>query len=102
MQKVNNINKIKMFYELELNNNRICILDSNKNYFDDLALDYDGNVIEEEKAIREMLEKTDIEEMCNFFGTHKIINKEERKKYGSGYVNSFKRNNETIYVAFND
>lgn len=101
VKRVNNTNGIKLFYEIELDNNRVCILDSNKNYFDDLTLDYEDTQKDIE-FIQKVLEQTTLEEMCNFFGTHKIITKEQTKNYGSGYINTFKQNNDTLYVAFND
>ena len=101
IKKVNNINGIKLFYEIEKENNRVCILDSNKNYFDYLSLDYEDTEKDIE-FIRKVLEQTTIEEMCAFFGTHKIIPSKEKRNYGNGYVNTFKQNNNTILVAFKD
>lgn len=101
IKQVNNANGIKLFYEIEKENNRVCILDSNKKYFDDISLVYEDTEKDIE-FIRKVLEQTTLEEMCVFFGTHKIIPSKEKTNYGSDYINTFKQNNDTILVAFED
>lgn len=108
MKKVKNKNNIKMFYELELNNNRICILDSNKDYFNDLSLDYNEKVKDEETAIRKMLEETDLQSMCGFFNARKYDNLQELCKYeefdteldaiNNPNINKFIINNKAYYT----
>lgn len=101
IKKVNNANGIKLFYEIEKENNRLCILDSNKEYFNDLTLDYEDTKKDIE-FIQKTLEQTTLEEMCAFFGTHKIIPAKEKSNYGDGYVNTFIQNGNSILVAYLD
>ena len=70
MEKVNNKNGIDFYYEIDKEQNRFVIYDSSENYFNDLCLeqeDYDTDF----KALIKMVENTDLNEMCAFFG-HKI------------------------------
>lgn len=97
--KVSNINGIELYYEIATDVNKLNILDSNKNYFNDLYLETDDIDIDI-KTIVKTLEETDLQSMCAFFGTHTIITKEETKNYGEEYINEFRIGDKTYYVLF--
>lgn len=67
---IKNKNKIKFYYQIDNSTNKINILDSNKNYFNDLYLDY-HDVIQDIKNIVNMLKKTSLTSLCNFFNVRK-------------------------------
>ena len=108
MQKVNNKNGIKMYYEINEDWNRLEIYDSNQNYFNDLTLeeeDFDTDY----KKLKEMLENTNLKSMCAFFN-HKLYNKIEKlakeqdldykeiDPLQNEYVNVFNVGDKTFYT----
>lgn len=109
MEKINNKNGIKMFYELDGTDAKVCILDSNGKYFNDLYYDsYRNNDSEEDiQAILHTLEETTLENMCNFFGARKYKSLEEMAKMedleldgleSNDYTNIFNVNGTTFYT----
>lgn len=109
MEKVNNKNGIDFYYEIDKEQNRFVIYDSSKIYFNDLELeedDYKNNF----KELIEMLEQTDIKEMCYFFGSNlyddyeKLIRENDLTNYkednilNCDYVNRFVVNDKVYYT----
>lgn len=70
MKEIKNKNGIKMSYYIDNDVNKVVILDSNGNYFEDMYYDtYDNdNGREDIMAIVNVLEQTTLDEMCSFYG----------------------------------
>lgn len=110
MEKINNKNGIKMFYERANDIDKINILDSNGNYFNDIYFDIyeDDKGAEDIQAILHTLEETTLENMCNFFGARKYSSIEELEKIEevenleykefNEYLNEFNVNDKTYYT----
>lgn len=105
---IKNKNKIKFYYEIDNSTNKINILDSNKNYFNDLYLDF-YDIKQDIKNILDMLKETSLISLCNFFGARKYgtIEKlikdeelEETKKsvLKNEYLNIFKVGKKFYYT----
>ena len=101
--KVNNKHDIDFYWTLSGDINKVDILDSNGNYFDDLYYDDEEDI----KHIIETLENTSLEEMCNFFAMKTIYNSLEELQYDlqdpeitedNDYLNIFKVNDKKYYV----
>lgn len=108
MEKLNNKNGIEMYYEIVKDYPKMVIYDSNKEYFNDLNLveeDFDTDF----EKLKELLQTTDLNSMCEFFG-HKIYDKiEELAKeqdldykeidpLQNEYVNVFKVKDKEFYT----
>ena len=108
MEKVNNKNGIEMYYDIEKDYPRFVIYDSRQNYFNDLTLeqeDFDTDF----RSLIEMVENTNLNEMCVFFG-HKIYDKlhelakeqdidyKEFDPLENEYVNVFNVNGKELYT----
>nr|DAK86237.1 MAG TPA: hypothetical protein [Caudoviricetes sp.] len=112
MERVNNKNGIEMYWEKASDVNKINILDSNRNYFNDQYFDeYENdNGAEDIGAIVHTLEETTLEEMCNYFNARKynslkeLIDKEElydtneTEILNNDYLNVFNVNGTTFYT----
>lgn len=109
MEKINNKNGIEMYWERAGDVDKINILDSNKNYFNDLYFDvYEDDSGEEDiGVILHTLEETTLENMCNFFGARKYNSIEEmadkedlqtENLENNDYTNIFKVNDKTVYT----
>ena len=109
MEKVNNKNGIEMYWEKAGDVDKINILDSNKNYFNDLYFDVyeDDNGEEDIGAILHTLEETTLENMCNFFGARKYNSLEEmadkedlqtENLENNDYTNVFNVKDKTFYT----
>ena len=109
MEKINNKNGIEMFYELDGTDTKVCILDSNGNYFNDMYFEIyeDDNGAEDIGAILHTLEETTLEEMCNFFnanhyGSLNELAEEENlclaELKNNEYLNMFNVNGTTFYT----
>jgi hypothetical protein len=108
--EINNKYNIKFYYEIDETTNKVNILDSSENYFNDMY--YDADDKDDIKAIINMLEKTDLEEMCNFFNANvyasakELIEKEELNEteesvLDNDYVNRFIVGEKTYYTWSN-
>ena len=117
--KIDNKNGIDFYYyikqhESEENaDDRLFILDSNKQYFNDFLLKEDNRDVEI-KSILDVLEKTTLKEMCyiydyqlfnNFnklskFAYGEILTREEI--FDTGYVNTFYVNGQLFYALKDD
>lgn len=113
--KVNNRCGIDFYYEIEQQgkeqsfDDRLVILDSKKQYFNDFILQEDDRE-EEIKGIVNVLESTTLEEMCYNYGYHifesltklsqyaygKILTKDEI--FDAGYTNVFYVNGKTLFA----
>lgn len=102
---VDNKHGIEFYYEFSTEVEKMYILDSNGNYFDDLMVDLDDK--EDKQSCVEMLENTTLEEMVNFFACKKLYNSLEELQYDqqdneitedNEYVNIFKVNDKKYYV----
>ena len=109
MERINNKNGIEMYWEKAEDADKINILDSNMNYFNDLYFDiYENDNGEEDIAsILHTLEETTLENMCNFFGARKYNSIEEmadkedlvnENLENNDYTNIFKVNDKTFYT----
>lgn len=109
MEKINNKNGIEMFWERASDINKIIILDSNGNYFNDMYFDIyeDDNGAEDIGAILHTLEETTLENMCNFFGVREYETLEEMAEMedleldgleSNDYTNIFNVNGTTFYT----
>lgn len=67
MEKVNNVNGIELYFEIEEKYNRCIIADSSMNYFNDIELEQE-DFETDFKMIRQTLEQTSLKEMCDYFG----------------------------------
>ena len=94
IRNANNKNGIKMYYEFATDINKINILDSNGNYFNDLYIDDDEDV----DAIIKMLEETNLEEMANFFGATVYTTKSDLEDIGTDYINIFRVKGKVFFV----
>lgn len=104
---INNEHGIEMYYERDTFADKINILDSNGNYFDDLLLDHYTPEEDDTQAIVDMLSRTTLEEMVNFFACKKLYNSLDELTYdlqdpeiteNNEYVNIFKVNDKKYYV----
>lgn len=107
MNKINNEHGIEMYYEIDTFVDKLNILDSNGNYFDDLLLDLYTPEEDDTKAIVETLTHTTLEEMVNFFACKKLYNSLEELQYDlqdpeitedNEWVNIFKVKDKKYYV----
>ena len=109
MEKVNNINGIDFYYEIDKKNNCCIIRDSSMNYFNDITLeqeDYDTDF----EFIRETLKQTNLKEMCDYFGCDlyddykKLIKENDLNNYKednileNDFVNRFVVNDKVYYT----
>ena len=122
MEKVNNKNGLDFYYEIEdlehgFTYERLVILDSNKNYFNDFVLD-EPDRQEEIESILNILENTTIEEMCCYYDYQMFDSIEKLKDYmeyktedtwwadeellQNEYVNIIKDNQNIYYCLKND
>ena len=107
MNKVKNKHGIKMYWEFAIDINKINILDSKKNYFNDLY--YETNTLEELKDIIDILENTTLESMCEFFNAKLYNTLEELRKgeendsiqLNNEYLNIFNIENKKYYTWSN-
>ena len=113
--KVNNKNGIDFYYEIEQfgkeqsYDDRLIILDSKKQYFNDFLLQEDDRE-EEIKGIVKTLEETDLKEMCYVYDYQifdsltklsqyaygKILTRDEI--FDAGYTNVFRVNGKTLFT----
>lgn len=107
MYKINNEHGIEMYYEIDTFVDKLNILDSNGNYFDDLLLDLYTPEEDDTQAIVDILTHTTLTELCNFFACKKLYNSLEELQYDlqapeitedNEYVNIFKVNDKKYYV----
>lgn len=107
MNKINNIHGIDLFYERDTFVDKINILDSNGKYFDDLLLDHYTPEEYDTQAIVDMLSRTTLAELVNFFACKKLYNSLEELQYDlqdneitedNEYLNIFKVNDKKYYV----
>lgn len=117
--KINNKNGIKFYYLIEQlgveesYDDRFLILDSNKQYFNDFCL-HEENRQEEIKGILNVLEQTDLKEICYYYDYHLYNNIKElsQKEYEEdltekqildfGYTNKFLVKGQTYYAFKSD
>lgn len=117
--KVNNKNGIDFYYEIEQFgkeqscDDRLVILDSKKQYFNDFLLQEDDRE-EEIKGIVKTLEETDLKEMCYVYDYQIFdsLTKLSQYAYGeiltrdeifdAGYTNVFKVNGEYFFTLKSD
>lgn len=117
--KVNNKCGIEFYYEIEQQgkeqsaDDRLIILDSNKQYFNDFLLQEDDRE-QEIKAIVDILEATTLEEMCYYYDYQIFDNLEKLSQYAygkilsqdelfdTGYVNIFRANGKTLFALKSD
>ena len=117
--KINNKCGIEFYYEIEQQDNeqsandRLVILDSNKQYFNDFLLQEDDRE-EEIKALLDVLEATTLQEMCyhydyqifsnltqlSQFAYGKVLTKDEI--FEAGYTNVFNVNGKTFFALKSD
>lgn len=117
--KVNNKCGIEFYYEIEQQgkeqsaDDRLIILDSDKQYFNDFLLQEDDREAEI-KGILMTLEKTDLENMCLYYDYQifssltqlsqyaygEILTKDEL--FDTGYVNVFRVNGKTLFALKSD
>lgn len=104
MNKIDNKHGIEFYYEFSTEEEKMYVLDTNGNYFDDLLVDLDDK--EDKQALINMLENTKFENMCLFFNKT-IYNSLEELQYdlqdpeiteNNDYVNIFKVNDKKYYV----
>lgn len=113
--KVNNKCGIEFYYEIEQQytqpgaDDRLVILDSNKQYFNDFLLQEDDRE-EEIKGIVKTLEETDLKEMCYVYDYQIFdsLTKLSQYAYGeiltrdeifdAGYTNVFRVNGKTLFA----
>lgn len=107
MNKINNEHGIEMYYERDTFVDKLNILDSNGNYFDDLLLDLYTPEEDDIQAIVETLTHTTLAELVNFFACKKLYNSLEELRYDlqdpeitavNDHINIFKVNNKIYYV----
>ena len=117
--KINNKNEIEFYYQIEqLGNEQSCddrflILDSNKQYFNDFCL-HEEDRQEEIKGILNVLEQTDLKEMCYIYDYYLYNSIEElsQEEYQEdltekqildfGYTNKFLVKGKTYYTFKSD
>ena len=106
MEKINNKNGITMFWTKANDVNKINILDSNGDYFNDLFFDVyeDDDGAEDIEAIINTLKNTTLEDMCNFFNANYYETLEELKQdigidEPNDYINTFIVNGKTYYTC---
>ena len=109
MKRVKNKTGIVMYWELAKDTNKVNILDSRKNYFNDLYYECEDSE-QDIKDIVEMLENTDLQNMCDFFWVSRYDTVEELIHYedlydydentviDNDYVNVFIVNNSVQYT----
>lgn len=109
--KINNKNGIELYYYVAEDVDKVVILDTNKNYFEDIYIE--TSYYEEDKnSIIKMLEETTLEDMADYYGFKMYASKDELIKdqeldctceelTSNEYCNIFKVNNETYYVWTN-
>ena len=109
MKRVKNKNGIVMYWELAKDTNKVNILDSRKTYFNDLYYECEDSE-QDIKDIVEMLENTDLQNMCNFFNVRRYDTTEELIHYedlydcdentviDNDYLNVFIVNNSVQYT----
>lgn len=113
--KIDNKNGIDFYYYIEQHkaeqsaDDRLLILDSNKQYFNDFLLQEDDRK-EEIKAILDTLEATTLKEMCYIYGYQIFdsLTKLSQYAYGkiltrdeiidAGYTNVFRVNGKTLFA----
>ena len=107
MEKINNEHGIEMYYEIDTFVDKLNILDSNGNYFDDLLLDLYTPEEYDIQAIVDTLTRTTLAELVNFFACKTLYNSLEELQYDlqdpeitedNDYVNIFKVNDKKYYV----
>lgn len=108
--EIKNKNNIKFYYEIDETTNKVNILDSRECYFNDLYFDPHDN--EDIPSIINMLEQTDLEEMCRFFNANvydswkDLIEQEELEEDEESildniYINLFIVGNKIYYTWSN-
>lgn len=104
---INNEHGIEMYYERDTFVDKINILDSNGNYFDDLLLDLYTPEEYDIQAIVDTLSHTTLVELVNFFACKKLYNSLEELRYDlqdneitavNDHINIFKVNDKIYYV----
>lgn len=107
MNKINNEHGIEMYYDRNTFVDKLDILDSNGKYFDDLLLDRYTTEEDDTQAIVDMLSRTTLAELVNFFAMKKLYNSLDELTYDlqdpeitedNDYVNIFKVNDKKYYV----
>ena len=107
MYKIDNEHGIEMYNEMDTFVDKLNILDSNGTYFDDLLLDHYTPLEDDIQAIVDMLSRTTLAELVNFFACKKLYNSLEELQHdlldfeiteNNEYVNIFKVNDKKYYV----
>lgn len=101
---------IKLYYEIDETINKVNILDSSENYFNDMYFDPYYN--EDIQDILNMITESELKDMCSFFGVNiytsakELIEKEELEEteeslLDNEYCNRFESEKQIYYTWSN-